>query len=74
MSDNERARRSGQLDGQRDAVQSPADLEQHLAVIWRDRDRPVGGGHPLDEQLDRTIELQRRNTMHSLTGDTQWFA
>ncbi len=53
------ARRS-QLDGERDAVQSPANLADDGRVAVRKRESAVGGYGALDEEPDRTVGQRLR--------------
>ena len=63
--------RRGELDGERDAVEPPADVGDDRRVLVGQRETVVGGARPLDEERDRrvaAIDIGRRDALRHRAG------
>ena len=63
--------RGGQLDGQRDAVEAPADVLDDSAVRVARVELPVPRAGPVDEQLHALSRHHGRDAEHDLAGNAE---
>ena len=63
--------RGGELDGERQAVEAPADLLDRGRVLVRQREARIGSPGALDEQRDRVLEVERVERVLLLARDPQ---
>jgi hypothetical protein len=62
--------RRGQLEGERDAVESPADLDHRRCVLFRQLDGGIRSARPFEEQCHgrHVLEILERNTVEIVDG------